>query len=794
MSEMNALVEVRIMNKNLNQPFTYMVDLNLFNDIAYGDIVLVEFNNSLTTGMVVKVDKNAIIDDELTYQYKPVLKLLASQLLSVNSQKLYDYLNDKLFAKEEDIYRLILSKNRVQKFGLILSSKNSKKKDNEVAKELYGKLNSIMGKYFKGEVESKYSKIDKDDQKDILELVVNDLIDVRLEIPKISRVKVYKFSEEAFEKLFTDTMEKTTDKLRNVDKKIITYCEEYLNKKEFIRYYNLTDYRFRKLLKDEKIITFEVVKADEKRYTIPKSNIERVTLDDKQIEAYNNILESSKISLLHGVTGSGKTLIYLKIVEEAIKKGEKVLILVPEVTLTLQMIREIEKYFPKNYGYFYSGITPTEHYNLIQKLKNDEINIIIGTRSCIFLDIPGLTRVIVDEEHDSSYKQNVKPFYHVNLLYDYWKDQGIDVLLASATPSLLSYTKGLRGNYNLVELAERYNNYQLPAIEYRENSLDILQTDVVDEIKKSIEKEENVLLLFNVKGYSRSVECSTCGIVKACPNCRVSLKYFKGTNTLECSYCGYSEAFKRKCDACNHLTLQLIGIGIEQVEENLKEHFEDKLLRVDATISKNRKQVNEIIDRFQTEKGLILLGTQILAKGLNFPNLKKVMVLNTDSMLYFSDFQAHEQTYQLLEQISGRSGRDNNEGKVIIYTNHQEDVIYRSIKEHDYMMFYKDELLNRKLQRTVPYYYISMVEVRSVSDNLLDNKLKELQKKLEKAGLLTSDVVEPYVKFWENKYRRKLFVKYKQENIKEILMNQIKEMDWRGVDLLIDLEINAYGY
>ncbi len=765
-------VEVKILNKSLNQSFSYMIDFSLYQNCHIYDLVLVKFNNKYEVAIV---EKKSILNEKPKFTMNSVLKILKTNQLNENQVELVEYLDNKLYSNKSDLSEIIIKKNNIQNNNLVIKLNNKIKKD-----ELLN--NDIINKYLVDQ--TKYKNVKKEYLKNINNYIEKDLIKIELQKDIIKKINVINFDKNNIE-----LIEKTL-------KKSIQYKDRFYIKKDFLKVYNLSEYQYKKL-KDLNLLLTKQIEEPAYENVFLSEELTKTKLSQKQQQAYEHIQNKieKKPVLLHGITGSGKTAIFTKLIQEEIIKNKQVLILLPEITLSHQMIKHLEKEFGDVCVFFNNSLTKSQHKKILNKIQNNSAKIIISTRSGIFLNIPKLSLVIVDEEHDNSYKQNFYPYYHIDDMIDYWEKHNIQILLSSATPSLITYTKALKNIYELVELKTRYNDYALAKIKLKNyDQNDIVNNDFINEIKTSINTNENVLVLFNVKGYSRAIECPNCGNVEKCPNCNITLKYYKNAKTAECNYCDYKIDNYNSCSNCNEKHLKLIGLGIEKVQDELNKHFKGKIFRVDSQIAKTKNKVNNIIDQFNNSQGKILIGTQIIAKGLNFNNLNKVIVLNTDNMLYFNDFSAYENAYHLLEQVSGRSGRSSLKGEVIIYTNHKENYIYQAVQKHDYNLFYNEEMQNRKLQKTLPYYYICQIEFRATNVLQYEKEILKLKNTLDNYNLIVTKIIEPYINKVGDEYRLKIFVKYKKENIKKIIQSEIHKLDFKNIKILIDLNISSYGY
>lgn len=711
------LVKVNLLNRNLNQSFTYEID-SFLNYKTY-DIVIVEFSNKLELAIISDVDSQ-----EVTYTVKKIIKLFPQKENSKYINDLMQYFKSKKIISYQDAYKLIIDRNKTfhHSFKILYQ-------ENEISlKEFEKNSDEIIDMFSKNEIDFILSKPNK--------------------------------------------LSKTIYSLDNIN---------YL-KKENILNNDISEYKFNKMRKSNEIKSKKITNYE---YTTLKNKKEKYELEKEQIDVSQEILESSKISLLKGITGSGKSYVYLDLIEKTLLDGKKVLLLVPEKLLAIKMYNFINKYIEEK-SYYYFDLDKKDKISFLNLINKKEAMVIVGLRSSIFLDINNLGLVIVDEEHDSSYKQDFYPYYHVSDLYDFWKNKKIKIVLGSATPSLRSYAKSYVSQYDFFELKTRYSNFNLPDILICEDD-----TKFISDLQDVILENENALILYNTKGYSNRIRCLDCNEGYFCPNCNIALKYYKDKKILKCNYCDYKINFHKICLHCSSPKIEHIGEGIEQVEEKLCKVFNNKVHRIDSEV--NKKKINFILDKFNKTQGEILLGTQIISKGLDFNKLRHVFILNLDAMLTYSDFNVGEQTYQLLEQMSGRSGRDIGNSKVHIYTKEKNHYIYKAVVEHDYELFFKNEMANRKLQKINPYYNVAMIELRAQKIQLVSNEMNEIEQILKNQKLNTTSILTPYLEKINNKYRQKIFIKYKNENIKEIVEKNILSKSFKS-EIYVDVNIESYGY
>ncbi len=452
------------------------------------------------------------------------------------------------------------------------------------------------------------------------------------------------------------------------------------------------------------------------------------TLNEGQGEAYKQIktsFETQNVVLLHGVTSSGKTEIYAKLIEEAMTSGKQVLYMLPEIALTTQLIARLQRYFGETVAVYHSKYSVNERVEVWKAVldQRSKAQVIVGARSSLFLPFKNLGLVVVDEEHEPSFKQyDPAPRYN-------GRDSAIvlaslhqcKLIMGSATPSLESYHNAKTGKYGLVELKKRYGNVLMPAIELvdiREKSKKKLMTGhfsdrLLEEMREVLKEGQQVILFQNRRGYSPVVECTTCGVAPQCPNCDVSLTYHQYKNQLRCHYCGYHIAMMLNCMACGSQTLDTKGFGTEQIETELKELFpKNKIARMDQDTTKGKHAYSKLIDALDNQEIDILVGTQMLAKGLDFRNIGLVGVMNADNLLHFPDFRAHERSFQLLQQVSGRAGRTEKRGKVLIQTFNPYHQILKQVSVNDYEEMSKEQLQERYQFKYPPFFRIIKIEFK----------------------------------------------------------------------------------
>ncbi len=536
------------------------------------------------------------------------------------------------------------------------------------------------------------------------------------------------------------------------------------------------------------------------------------TLSEAQtqsVAAINQHWQEKDVVLLHGVTSSGKTEVYIHLIQQAIATGKKVLYLVPEIALTTQLTDRLRRVFGARLGVYHSRFSDAERVEIYRDvLANDKYDVVLGVRSSVLLPFSNLGLVIVDEEHESSYKQQEPaPRYHArNAAIMLAHFSRAKVLLGTATPAIETYYNAQQGKYGLVTLTQRYQGVQLPKIVVVDSKLqyhrkemtghfsDILTQRITDEIARN----KQTIVFQNRRGYARYLECKQCGYVPKCVNCDVSLTMHERQGVLSCHYCGYTIPIPPTCPVCK--TSQLIdrGFGTEKIEDELQTLFPTaRVARMDLDTTRNKHAHQDIINSFARHEVDILVGTQMVTKGLHFDDVSTVAVLNADNLMNKPDFRAYEQAYQMLEQVSGRAGRKGEQGEVLIQTFQPDNPILRYVAEHDYEGFYQQQIAERKTFKYPPFYRILSVHIRMRDPHELDEIAARLQAQLQ--AVFThrcSRVIIPQISRVQNMYMRTILLKIEANasypKAKELLQQQI---DWlrttpNGKSALIHVDVD----
>lgn len=533
------------------------------------------------------------------------------------------------------------------------------------------------------------------------------------------------------------------------------------------------------------------------------SNYKRVNLTDKQRLVSDTIISSfgkSDTFLLYGVTGSGKTEVYMDVIEKAINNGKSAIMLVPEIGLTPQIVGKFISRFGNVISVLHSKLSDSERYDEYRKITNGESKIVIGTRSAIFVPFNNIGVIIIDEEHTSSYKQDNNPRYSaINVAEWRSKYHNCPLVLGSATPSLESFAKAGNHVYKLLSLTERAGGSVLPSVnivdmkeEVKKGNF-ILSDILKNKIGEVLDRGEQAIILLNRRGYSSTISCKECGYVYKCPNCDITYTYHKSSNNLKCHYCGYSMVLPNKCSICGSDNLKDYGLGTEKLEETLNSLYNARIVRMDVDTTSKKGQHQKIIDDFGEHKYDILIGTQMIAKGLDFPLVTLVGVVSIDSSLTSPDYRASENTFQLLSQVSGRAGRSENKGEVIVQTFNPDHYAITLAKNHDYIDFYKEEMKIRKMLKYSPYYYMILVSITSKDYELGFKEANKIGSYIRNNISNDSIVLGPTMANMfkvNNIYHYQIIIKYRKDDSLMKVLKFIIDMQVKNNKIDVSIDFN----
>ena len=739
-------------------------------EFEVGENVIVPFRNIKKSGFIIRKNLKENFEFKvlnISSKVKNSLKLSDKQI------KLIEWMIDYYLASYDSVMKAMIPKkikisyNNVYSINLNKLDILSKNLNNEIIKYIFS-LTTIS--YSTAKTKFKKSVVDSLINKNFLYKNENNIY-VNIE-------KFYKLKEE--------------------NKEIF----EYFYKKTIIKKEKLEE-KFKKIdikeLEEKEILKIEVNINKKKEYisdSIEKVFKNKSLLNEKQLTIKENIEKSNKkYFLLKGVTGSGKTEIYIELIKKAFFEGYGSIFLVPEISLTPQMVERFQTEFKNNIAILHSSLSDIERAKEWESIYTGEKKIVLGVRSAIFSPVKNLKYIILDEEHEATYKQDSSPRYNAKYVaIKRCLDEDAKLILGSATPSIESYYYAKTGIYELLNLENRYGNAVMPDIQIvdmkQENNL-FFSKLLLEEIKNTLLKNEQVILLLNRKGYSTYIQCKDCGYVVECDNCSIKMSYYKSTNRYKCNYCGKQVHYTGKCSKCGSINLIHSGKGIERIEEELKKYFDVSMIKVDSELSRNKDYFSKIYKDFSDKKYSILIGTQIIAKGLHFPNVTLVGVINSDIILNFPDFRSGEKTFQLLTQVSGRAGRGDKKGKVIIQTYEPENNVIKDSKEENYELFYEKEINSRKIFSYPPFSKILNIGFSSEDEERLLEVSKNFYDDIKSQDIELYGPMPSMVYKVQKRYRMNIFAKgskKKIDNFKKFLKKKLNEFNDTKVRIVIDID------
>lgn len=588
-------------------------------------------------------------------------------------------------------------------------------------------------------------------------------------------------------------------KLSTSQEKIINLCME----KEFVLRKELVDISLSSLNTLIKKNILLEKKLEHYRLSYNEKIEPKKELTNDQKSVVDEVLANTGYFpyLLFGVTGSGKTEVYMELIEDSLNKGKTSIVLVPEISLTPQMVLRFQKRFGDNIAAIHSALSDGEKYDEWRRIVSGEAKIVIGARSAIFAPLNNIGMIIIDEEHSDSYKQDdSNPRYNAkDIALLRGKYHNCPVIMGSATPSLEVFARAKKGVFKLLELPNRINGKSLPHINIVDMNEMISKTKghfspvLLEAISARLLKNEQIILLLNRRGYSSFVTCKNCGYTFKCPNCDITLTYHKSSRTLRCHYCGYGTKVYDTCPECHEKSINDLGVGTEKVEEELNKLFpESRILRMDFDTTSRKGMHEKMIKAFKNHEYDILLGTQIVSKGLDFDNVTLVGVINADTSLNIPDFRSSETTFSLLAQVAGRAGRSDKEGEVIIQTFNPEHYAIQYTKKHDYLGFYNREMSIRRELKYPPYYYICYVKISGKDNKYIYEESLKITK-LFHNKLISMIILGPSpctIFKLNNIYRYGIILKYKKdEDLREVL-NKVIEHYKDNRNIKIDVNFN----
>lgn len=801
-----AKVIVDVPTMQTDQPFTYLVPENLNEQLAVGMRVEVPFGNGNrhVQGFVLAIEPvAATVLDETNVQLKELVAVLdLKPVLNTEMLALADYMKEKTFAfKITCLQTMLPSVMRAdyQKYIYLTD---------ELSEELQDQL-------FYGLEEISWDQAqERGLLPQLMALRKQQKVDIRYEVTTRNKVKMVRFIQAAKE---FEQLEEIRLGLRKGAKKKeqLLYYLQRLGTEKVTAVKEMKELGFSTALLNEAAKNGWLTFIEKEAYRDPFANqtFEKTTalsLNAEQQVAVETILQSvqeqqSQTYLLEGITGSGKTEVYLQVIAEVLNQGKTAIMLVPEISLTPQMVQRFKSRFGEHVAVMHSGLSQGEKYDEWRKIERGEAEVVVGARSAIFAPIENIGVIIVDEEHEASYKQEETPRYHARDLA-IWRSEyhHCPVVLGSATPSLESRARAQKNVYQRLRLTQRANQAAtLPTIdvvdmrqEVENGNVSSFSMSLQEKLQERLEKNEQSVLLLNRRGYSSFVMCRDCGYVLPCPNCDISLTLHMDSKTMKCHYCGHEERIPYRCPNCGQDKIRYYGTGTQKVEEELQTLLPDsRILRMDVDTTRRKGAHEKILRTFGEGQADILLGTQMIAKGLDFPNVTLVGVLNADTALNLPDFRSSERTFQLLTQVSGRAGRAEKPGEVIIQSFNPEHYAIQLAKAQDYEDFYTKEMYIRHRGDYPPYYFTVQITASHPEENEAAKQMFQIATKLKQGlspqAILLGPTPNAIMRV-NNRYFYQVIIKYKQEPmlqplLKEILTD-IQRATARGLKLSIDAE------
>lgn len=785
--------------------FTYRVPFELNDHLKIGIRVVVPFGKSkLQTGLIVKIHENV----PTGYQSKYVESILDDHPIVTKKQlQLWSWISEYYMAPIGDVMNAALPGN----FKLASETKIQLHPDGEVnGADLSDQEFQIF------EALELQDELDLKEISEILQIktiqpIIKRLIDKRVIITKEELNQKFTPKTQLFvqlHELYADeiSLNLLIDELSN-DSRKQKQCEAVVKYTELA--HEKGDY-FKPVLRselDKAGASVSAINTLEKNgvFTIERKKISRLQERDNDIDGRKELSISQKtaleeiktcfeekdVALLHGVTGSGKTEIYVELIQEQLDKGKQVLFLIPEIALTTQLIERLGKYFGDKVGVYHSRFNQNERIEIWQAVldqNKDKFQVVVGARSAVFLPFQNLGLIIVDEEHEGSFKQHdPSPRYNGRdvaiVLRSFFNAK---VVLGSATPALETYYNAEQGKFGLIELNERFGNIQLPEILVanikKEKRNKTMQSEfssfLMEHMKEALHNKEQIILFQNRRGYNPVWACEVCGWNPMCKSCDVSLTYHKQSNLLKCHYCSYYTPPVGSCPSCGSNRLKMLGFGTEKIEDELKILIpEARVQRLDLDTTRQKNSYHQILTDFDNHEIDILVGTQMVTKGLDFDNVSLVGVLDADLMLKMPDFRSFERSYQLMSQVAGRAGRKKKRGKVVIQTYDPDHHIIQRVVNHDYYEMYRNELIERKNYSYPPFFKMIVLSLRHKNANNLDMIAEELAKSL--VGIFGDRVLGPeypIVKRIKNLYIKEIRIKMERQISQKKAKQKIEEI------------------
>ncbi|MFT9030764.1 MAG: primosomal protein N' [Leuconostoc pseudomesenteroides] len=781
MKKQYAQIIVDVPTMQTDQPYTYVIPEEMIDQILPGMRVTVPFGRRKVMGFVIGIRATTDLSEDQLRSLTTILDL--SPVLNTELLSLSDYLADETFAFRISILQTMLP--------------NALKADYQHFIKIVGKVSDdVANRLFMGltEIEFHASQYSDKDLATLAKLRRQHSIEVRIEVNDRAKVKTqlaYQFSQNVtMLKTAQQSLRPTAKKQAQLMAFILQHVGETWLKKELQEMLPVSDATLAHAVTHEWLVKKQVeALRDPFKATVQKSN--PLDLNDEQQQAFDRISASADLHrfapfLLEGITGSGKTEVYLQVAQHVLKQGKTVLFLVPEIALTPQMVRRVKSRFGEQTAVLHSGLSDGERYDEWRRIERGDVQIVVGARSAVFAPLDNLGLIIVDEEHETTYKQSDNPRYNARDVA-LWRGEyyQIPVILGSATPSLETRARAQRGVYERLTLTQRAGGAKLPQvdiIDMKDTLADGPETNFSAELKDKIadrlNKKEQIVLMLNRRGFSSFVMCRDCGFVPRDPNCNLAMTLHMDSHTLKCHYCGHEEPIPTVCPNCGSKRIRYYGTGTEKVAIELAELFPTaRVIRMDQDTTRKKGSMDKLLEKFGRHEADILLGTQMIAKGLDFPDVTLVGVLNADTALGLPDFHASERTFQLLTQVSGRAGRAQKSGEVVVQTFNPQHYAIVFAQQHDYEGFYHQEMRARHAGNYSPYYYTVQIQASHSDENQAALQMLQVARWLR--AHVDQDVIvlgpspKPIAKM-RNRYYFQIILKFKQRDMVDNLLKTLQ--------------------
>lgn len=796
-------VIVDIPAAQVNRPFDYQVPAEWQEVIQLGMRVSVPFGKRVLMGFVVAISDTCEFEGKI----KPI-QFCLDYVSFLNDEliELSDYL-----AQELQVFRIAILQTMLPSVLKVKYETVIQRHNHQVLREVLPQEILEKEELLREELEQYVSP------SKIKQLLEQNMISVDYRIKQKNREKqemliVRHLSDEDYNKIF-QSLRKNAVQQQQLIEILLTFTQgTHISRKMLQTQFGISAAVLKKAIESEWVqVSYQTVY----RTVVQSENVvptEKKILTEQQQNALEHIQEAlvnhrEQVFLLEGVTGSGKTEVYLQLMEEARDKGLSALLLVPEISLTPQMVARVVERFQTGVAVLHSGLSAAEKYDEWRRIMTGEATIVVGARSSVFAPLERLGIIIIDEEHEMTYKQSEMPRYHAREVA-IWRSQfhHCPVVLGSATPSLESRARAQVSKYQLIQMTQRTNQRPLPEIKLIDMTQVLgsvtdheISPELLNKMKEEIAKGHQVVLLLNKRGYASYVQCHSCGNVIQCPKCDISLTYHKSFQQMKCHYCDYTCAFQSNCPYCGSAKIQTKGTGTQKVEETLYALMPGvRVIRMDNDTTRRKGAHETLLTQFESKQADILLGTQMIAKGLDFENVTLVGVINADTALNIPDFRAGEKTFQLLTQVAGRTGRGRYDGQVYIQTYNINHTLMQLVQQHDYEQFFYYEMQRRRLAHYPPYFYTALITVSSKQQAFAQKHIYQIKEHFAALMAQSAEIIEVLgpsrgaIAKINDVYYFQLLIKYKNKNFIQPVMRRIVQeaqvLDQKGIYTTVDYE------